>query len=167
MAKLREDIAIVLGVQVDEDTILAAVRDATEVGIVQAGAAALGLLIRDESLTMDVERIEELGQEFPATFSRTEGSKLRLEAAAFSFDVTVKGSGQTTGTPTAGDFDLPPGIKELLQGAGLVEGTPTATNTPYPIGVPAFLTIKVWRDDQSFTWKSCRVTSIAWAFTPG
>ena len=76
MAKLKEGIAIVVGKQTAEGTILASVRDATIVANIDDGSAlsageALGISIRDESLALDFDRIEDLSPDQSGTFTRT------------------------------------------------------------------------------------------------
>ena len=173
MAKLTEGIGIGIGKQTAEGTILATVRDATIIANDDDGAAlsageAIGVLVRDDSLSFDVGRVEEEEPDVVGSFTRAPGTFLRSEIASFSFDVTVKGSGRTNGNPVAaGDFNLPTSIELLLEGAGLIRGTPTTSLTPYTFGTAAFLTMKVWRRDASFTMQDCRVASIAWKLTPG
>lgn len=166
MAKIRDDgVLIVVGTQVAEGTINTDVRDATAVGTTEGGGTALGLFVRRETLTLDLARLEEEVQDVIGTRTPQAADLIEVQASAFSFDVLAKGAG-TTDHDQADEYDLPDAVEVLLQGAGLLKGAATTTLTPYALGEPVFLTIKVWRDDQSFTFQDCRVSSIAWAVTP-
>jgi hypothetical protein len=167
LAKIIDQIAVVLGTQVAEGTINATVRDSTQVGTTEGGATALGVLMRKETLTLDIDRIEELGEDITGSFTKNRGFRLRTEASAFSWDYTLKGSGQTLTTPVAGEYNLTTVHEALLRGAGILRGTPTASQTPYALGTPDFLTIKVWRGNQSWVFQDCKVDELAIALTPG
>jgi len=172
MAKLTEQVAIVVGAQVGLGTILASVQTATIVANIDDGVAlaaneALGVLYRADSLTLDFARIEDDPEVFSGTFSKVPGGFLRSSAEAFSFDVTVKGGGKTVdGTPTAGDYNLPGAIETLFAGFGLNRGTPTTADTPYVLGAQSYLTFKVWRGAQSWTLQDCIVSNIDFKLTP-
>jgi hypothetical protein len=172
VAKLTEQVAIVLGVQVGLGTILASVQTATIVANTDDGAVlsaneALGILFRSDSLTLDFARLEDDPETFPGTFSKVPGSFLRSQVEAFSFDVTVKGGGKTVdGTPSAGDYNLPEAIEAVLKGFGLNRGTPTTADTPYNLGDSSYLTFKVWRGAQSWTIQDCIVSQIEYKLTP-
>lgn len=173
MAKIVDQIAIVIGAQSGLGSINTVVRDSTIIantddGVVLSANEALGLLIRDETLTLDFERIEDDPQNFTGSFSKLPGSFLRSSVSDFSFDITVKGGGKTVdGTPSAGDYNLPEAIETLLSGFGLVRGTPTTADTPYVIDDPVYLTLKVWRGDTSFTMQDCLVTELSYSNEPG
>lgn len=173
MAKLTEQIAIVLGAQVALGTVNADVQAATIVANTDDGAAlsageALGLLYQVDSLTLDFARLESDPEVFTGTLSKTPGDFLRSSVDSFQFDIPVKGGGKTVdGTPSAGDYNLPEAIETLLSGIGLVRGTPTTADTPYVIDDLVYLTFKVWRGDQSWTLVDCIVESIEYNLTPG
>lgn len=174
MAKVTDQIAIVVGAQVAEGTVNADVQAATIVANDDDGAGlsaneALGILIRDESLALDFERIEEPGEDFTGTFSKSVGSFLRSSVSEFSFDVTVKGGGLALdGTPSAGDYNLPDAFVALFSSFGLTQGTPGTGDTPYAFsGTAPFLTFKVWRGAISYTLQDCKVSKVEYKFTPG
>lgn len=165
MTKITEQIAIVVGTQTAEGTVNANVRDATEVGVHENATTAVGVLTRDDSLTLDFERLEELGEDITGSLTKTAGTRLR-ESVTFSFDVTMKGPG-TASPSAAGDFTLASGIENVFSGAGLNRGSETSTRTPYNLGSVSFLTFKVWRGlAQSFTLVDCK-TSLSFGLEVG
>jgi hypothetical protein len=160
-------------IKVTADTVkLSLTRGGAAVDITDTGTGthtldgAPGILIRDESLTLDFDRLEDLGEEVTGTFTKTPGTFRSEDVGTFTFDISVRGSGQTLTTPVAGEYDLPGPIELLYEAAGLIKGTPTSSKTPYEIGDPTFNTIKVWRRDVSYTMLDCRVASIAYALSP-
>ena len=175
MAKVTDQIAIVLGIQSGEGTVNTDVQAATIVANTDDGSPlsaneALGVLIRKESLKLDFERVEEPGEDFSGTYSKAVGSFLRSSVAEFSFDLTVKGGGLALdGTPSAGDYNLPEAVEALFSSFGLVRGTPTTGDTPYAFDSTTsdFLTFKVWRGAISYTFQDCKVSSMEYKFTPG
>lgn len=168
MAKLNDQIVVALGTQAGgEGAINATVRDATQIGTTEGGVVALGAYIRTESLKLDLDRIEEPGQDVIGSFTKNRGFRLRSEASALSWDYTLKGSGQTLTTPVAGEYNLTAMHEALLRGLGVLRGTPTASQTPYALGAPDFLTIKVWRGAQSWVFQDCKVAELALKLEPG
>lgn len=158
MSKLTEQIAIIVGEQSAEGTINATIRDATAV------SATTGILIRKDSLNLELERLEEPGEEIAGTFTKTPGDFLLAQAAEFSFDVTLRGAG-TALVPGDGDHDIPAPILDLFEGAGVVDVSSTADITNYGLAAPKFLTIKVWRGGQAFVFQDCH-TNLSLKLTP-
>jgi hypothetical protein len=172
VSKLSEKIALVLGAQVAEGTILTSVRDATIIANIDDGSAlsageALGLLIDQASLKAAFARIEELGEDFPGTLSKSTGDFIRSEMKTFTFDVVTRGGGKALdGTPSAGDYNLPAAIEMLLSGFGIVRGTEGTGSTTYPFDEPVPLTFKLWRGNTSFTVQDCFISKLEYNLGP-
>ena len=163
MAKVTERIAIGIGDQTAEGTINAVIEGAVTLGTTEAGTVALGLQVRDESLDIDFERLEEDAQEVTGSLTPEAGDFRRVETT-FSFDIQLKGAGKATPTGS-GDWDLPPAIVDLLAGLGLVQ-TADGTGTDYDPGVLTFLSFILWRDDQFWELMDCRLNGV-FNFIPG
>ena len=164
MAKIIEQLAVVVGIQSAEGTVNTNVRDATEIGVHENSTTAVGVLVKTDSLAFDFEREEELGEDIAGSFTKTEGTRLN-DLGTLSFDFTLKGPG-TASPSAAGDYTLVSGIENVLAGAGVNRGTESTVSTTYNVGDASFLTLKLWRGDESFTLVDCK-TSLSFGVNPG
>lgn len=162
MAKTTEALALGIGVQSDQTTVNADVRDATELITAAASASgATGILLRaNEDLSKSFDRIESDGGRVPGSLTRQTGSLSRVEPAV-SFTIDLMGRVIATTTPIAGEFTFPEYMERILAMVRLEQGTETSSDTPYEFATTAaaaFHTLKIWRgltDTESWTLVGC------------
>lgn len=166
MAKITEQVAIAVGVQAAEGTAHPATATATELDIAEAGSAAIGLYIQDDSLSLDFDRVESENADVSGTFSKTAGGFERIDVP-LAFDTNMQGGGDPT-PESSGEWNVHAAIDVLLQGLGIYNPTESVGNTAYiPENDLEFLTIKIWRGTVAWVFKDCKVESLAVPLTPG
>lgn len=175
MPKIREAVAIAIGVQQGFGQVNDFVRDATELGFAEdigPPVVALGLFINDESLSLDFDRIEQEEPDYTGTFSKSPGTFQRVDVP-LSFATNMQGGGTTTPAGT-GDYDLHPAMEAQLSGLGLGTKVSGSAATVYGFPLKSYLTIKIWRGkadgtNQAEYWllKDCTIESLAVALVPG
>jgi len=166
MAKVNEDVAIVVGIQTDRDNTNDAVKDATAGVATDDQTAAQSVLFDEDSLSLSFDRTESTEPVVSGSFTKRAGYLQRIQPA-FSFTTNAMG-GARTETPTdAGEWNLSTAQTLLYAGAGFSTETEADPTTAYTLaGGLKYLTFKVWRGSHSWTFPGCFLDP-TWNFTPG
>jgi len=173
--KVTDRIALGIGKQTDQATVLAAVEDATSLISGEAtGTSATGIFVNREDVSFGFTRIESDPRMFEDTYRPIGGTFYRVQPT-LSFTIDAIGGGQTTTTPEADEFDLTEAMTRILAGAGIDQGTGTVTETPYEVSASGieYQSMKLWRgsaggtnDDEAWVFVGC-IFDLSWNFTAG
>ena len=164
MAKINDDLAIVVGSQSDRDTVNATVRDATAGVANDTLTDAQSVLFDEDSLSLSFDRTESTEPVVSGSFTKRAGYLQRIQPA-FSFTTNAMGGARDATPSGSGDWDLSTAQELLYLGAGLT-GTSDTSDTDYALGNLTYLTFKVWRGSHSWTFPGCFLDP-TWNFTPG
>lgn len=165
MAKINEDVAIVVGTQTDRDSVNSSVSGATAGVANDTETDPQSVLFDEDSLSLSFDRTESTEPVVSGSFTKRAGYLQRIQPA-FSFTTNAMG-GARTATPTdADDWNLSTAQTILYAGAGLSSVTAGDPDTTYGLGNLTYLTFKVWRGDQSWAFPGCFLDP-TWNFTPG
>lgn len=164
MAKVNEDVAIVVGKQTDRDTVNTTVQNATAGVATDSLTAAQSVLFDEDSLSLSFDRTESTEPVISGSFTKRAGYLQRIQPA-FSFTTNAMGGARAAFPTISGQWDLSTAQELLYLGAGL-SGTSADPTTTYALGDLTYLTLKVWRGDQSWVFPGCFLDP-TWTFTPG
>ncbi len=164
MAKVNDDLAIVVGSQTSRDAVNETVRDATAGVANDTLTDAQSVLFDEDSLSLSFERSESTEPVVSGSFTKRAGYLQRIQPA-FSFTTNAMGGARDAAPSGSGDWDLSTAQELLYLGAGLT-GTSDTSDTDYALGNLTYLTFKVWRGSHSWTFPGCFLDP-TWNFTPG
>ena len=165
MAKVNENLAIVVGKQTDRDTTNTTVQNATAGVATDTQTDAQSVLFDEDSLSLSFERSESTEPVVSGSFTKRAGYLQRIQPA-FSFTTNAMGGARDAAPTDAGDWNLSTAQTLLYAGAGFSTETEADPTTGYALGDLTYLTFKVWRGDHSWTFPGCFLDP-TWNFTPG